>query len=82
MEKQKLIDNPFMNHLDPAEHTFAYEVLKTSFPEVDGLKVRGDMKEFYMSEEEFEKVMGASKADWDSMKLHKRERKKKDVGLF
>lgn len=59
--------NPFEGYLDPASNKFTYEVLKSSFP--DG--VRKDRKEYYMSDEEFQTVMGMTIAEWDQLKLHK-----------
>jgi len=52
--------------------------LKGKFPK----GVKGNMKEHYLSDEEFEKVLGMTKSAWGELKLWKQEGKKKDVGLF
>lgn len=44
--------------------------------------MRKDKKEYYLSDEEFQQVIGMPVAEWDQLKLHKQQRKKKDVGLF
>lgn len=71
-------ENPFVGFLDPNTNVFAYEDLKGKFPN----GVKGNMKEQYLSDEEFEKVLGMSKAAWADLKLWKQEGKKKDAGLF
>lgn len=70
--------NPFAGKLDPATNKFTYEVLKSSFPE----GVAPNAKEYYLSDEEFASVIAMPKAEWDAMKQWKRDRKKKEVGLF
>ena len=53
-------------------------MLKSSFP----AGVVGNKKEYYLSDEEFVQVLGMQKADWDALKQWKKDRKKKEVGLF
>lgn len=57
-------DHPFEGFLDPASNVFAYEDLKGKFPK----GVKGNMKEYYLSDEEFEKVLGCNKEAWKSLK--------------
>ena len=68
----------FEGFLNPKDKTFAYEDIKGKFP--DGIK--GNSKEWYMSDEEFEKVMGVNKAAYKEMKTWKQSDIKKKVGLF
>ena len=70
--------NPFKDCLDPNTNKFPYEVLKSSFP--DG--VSKNMKEYYLSDEEWDQVMKMPKAEWDALKQWKKDRFKKTVGLF
>lgn len=70
--------NPFEGFLNPASNQFTYEVLKASFPE----GVMPKKKEYYLNDEEFASVIGMSRADWDELKQWKKDRKKKEVGLF
>ena len=64
--------------LDPETNKFPYEVLRSSFP--DG--VEPTKKEYYLSDEEFQKYIGMSKAEWDTLKQWRKDRKKLDIGLF
>jgi hypothetical protein len=50
--------------LDPATNKFPYEQLKGQFPQ----GVKGSMKEYYLSDTDFTKIMGMSVADYDKMK--------------
>ena len=50
--------------LDPETNKFPYEVLRSSFP--DG--VEATKKEYYLSDEEFQKYIGMPKAEWDTLK--------------
>jgi hypothetical protein len=52
--------------------------LKSSFP----TGVAPTKKEYYLTDEEFATVIGIPKAEWDAYKQHKRDAKKKTVGLF
>lgn len=63
-KKQHDKDHPFEGFLDPETNTIAYEDLKGKFPK----GVKGNMKEFYLSDEEFEKVLGMNKAAWKELK--------------
>lgn len=53
-------------------------MLKSSFPE----GVPPTKKEYYLSDEEFQQYMGMDLASWDALKQHKKDAKKKQVGLF
>ena len=68
--------------MNPLVHRFTYEVLKTSFPALDGVKVRPDRKEMYMEDAEFVQVMGVTKAEFEGLKKFKRDDLKKKAGLF
>ena len=70
--------SPFEGCLDPNSNKFTYEVLKSSFPE--GIKPTA--KEYYLSDEEFTQHIGMSRDEWDSLKQWKRDKKKKEIGLF
>ena len=72
------VADPFAGYLDPATNKFPYAVLKSSFP----AGVPPTKKEYYLSDEEFATVIGVSKVEWDGYKQHKRDAKKKTVGLF
>lgn len=72
------IDNPFKGFLNPAENVFTMEDLKGKWPK----GIKGDKKEWYLSDAEFESVLKMTKAEWGAMKTWKQEGKKKDVGLF
>ena len=71
-------NDAFAGQLDPASNKFTYEVLKSSFPP----GVAATKKEYYLSDEEFNTVIGMSMADWEALKQWKRDRKKQDIGLF
>lgn len=61
--------NPFEGYLDPKTNKFPYDVLKSSFPE----GVKGNRKEYYLSDEEFQEVFKMSMADWEQLKLWRQE---------
>jgi len=71
-------NDPFKEGLDPKTNKFSYEVLKSSFPP----GVVPTKKEYYLSDEEFTRVLGMTHAQWDALKQWKRDQKKKEVGLF
>lgn len=64
--------------LDPATNKFPYETLKTSFPK----GVPPTKKEYYLSDEDWAKVIGKSKEEWEALKQFQKDRHKKTVGLF
>lgn len=64
--------------LDPTTNKFSYDQLKGQFPP----GVKGDKKEYYLSDEEFVKVMGMSLVDYNNLKDWKKQDIKKKVGLF
>lgn len=68
----------FDGFLDPATNKFTYEQLKGQFP----AGVKGTMKEYYLSDEEFKKVMGTTVEDYNKLKDWKKQDIKKKVGLF
>ena len=70
--------NPFKGFLNPEENVFTYDEIKGKWPK----GIKGDSKEFYLSDAEFETVLGMTKAAWSDIKTWKREGKKKDLGLF
>lgn len=71
-------NNPFKGMLDPATNKFPYEMLKTSFPE----GVPPTKKEYYLSDEEWDKIIGKSKEEWEALKQFQKDRTKKATGLF
>jgi len=44
--------------------------------------IKGNAKEVYLSDEEFKSVFGMTKAEWNEVKMWKRENKKKELKLF
>ena len=70
--------DPFEGFLDPKTNKFPYEELKGIFPK----GVKPNMKEYYLSDEEFASVLGMDHAAWGELKKWKQEKKKKEVGLF
>jgi len=63
---------------DPATFSLPYEQLKDQIPAgVDPAK-----KEQYLSDSEFQKVMGCSRAEFGEMKGWKQQQVKKSLGLF
>jgi len=68
----------FDGFLDPKTNKFPYDSLKGQFPQ----GVKGQAKEYYLSDDEFKKVMGMSVEDYDKLKDWKKQEIKKKVGLF
>ena len=78
MQAAEEAKDPFEGFLNPKDKTFAYEDIKGKFP--DGIK--GDKKEAYLSDADFEKVMGMGRAPFYELKGWKQSDIKKKVGLF
>lgn len=76
--EEEKANNPFAGFLDPATTTFTYEEIKGKFPK----GIKGNMKEYYLSDAEFQQVLGMTKEEWGKLKLWKQEQKKQDVGIF
>ena len=56
-EAKEAAKDPYEGYLNPKNKTFTYEEIKGKFPE----GIKGDSKEWYMSDAEFEQVMGLNK---------------------
>ena len=67
MAKAAAEKDPFEGFLNPKENVFPYAELKGAFPK----GVKGNAKEWYMSDEEFTQVMGMDKAKYGGLKLWK-----------
>ena len=78
LKKKEESKDPFEGFLNPKDKVFTYEEIKGKFPE----GIKGNMKEWYMTDEEFEKVMGMNKDKYKELKKWKQEDIKKKVGLF
>lgn len=70
--------NPFKGFLNPEDTVFTMDEIKGKWPK----GIKGDAKEFYLADAEFEAVLGMTKEAWGELKMWKRENKKKEVGLF
>ena len=79
-EIQKIADekDPFDGFLDPKTTHFKYEEIKGIWPD----KIKPDAKEWYLVDEEFEKVMGMTKEAYGALKKWKQGDMRKKVGLF
>ena len=78
LKKAEAEKDPFEGFLNPKDKAFPYAELKGQFPE----GVKGDSKEWYLSDAEFETVMGMDKAKYGELKKWKQQDIKKKVGLF
>lgn len=76
--QESFAQNKNTNFLETNSNVFDYETLKKSLP----AGVRPDQKEQYLSEEEFQKVFGQSKDQFNQLKGWKQKELKKKVGLF
>ena len=68
----------FAGFLDPKTNQFPYSELKGAFPE----GVKGNKKEYYLSEAEFEEVFKMPRSKYDDLKQWKKDNEKKKHGLF
>lgn len=68
----------FEGFLDPKTNKFSYDDLKAGVPK----GVKGTHKPHYLSDAEFEKVMGMKHDAYDLLKEWKKTDIKKKVGLF
>lgn len=68
----------FAGFLDPKTNTFPYSELKGAFPQ----GVKGNKKEYYLSEAEFEEVFKMPRSKYDDLKQWKKDNEKKKHGLF
>ena len=78
IKKKESERDPFEGYLNPANKVFTYDEIKGKFPE----GIKGDMKEWYMTDDEFEKVMGMNKTAYQELKKWRQQDIKKKVGLF
>jgi hypothetical protein len=78
IKKAEAEKDPFEGCVNPKDKVFTYAEIKGLFPE----GVKGDMKEWYMADAEFETVMGMNKAKYGELKKWKQQDIKKKVGLF
>ena len=78
LKKAEAEKDPFEGFLNPKDKAFPYAELKGQFP----AGVKGDSKEWYLSDAEFETVMGMDKAKYGELKKWKQQDIKKKVGLF
>jgi hypothetical protein len=78
LKKAEAEKDPFEGFLNPKDKALPYAELKGQFPE----GVKGDSKEWYLSDAEFETVMGVDKAKYGELKQWKQQDIKKKVGLF
>jgi hypothetical protein len=77
-EAKEAAKDIFEGFLDPKTNKFPYDDLKDKFPK----GVLGKKKEYYLSEEEFEKVFSMKKVDYEKLKEWKQADMKKKHGLF
>lgn len=78
IKRLESLKDPFEGFLNPKDKTFTHDELNKKFPE----GVKGDAKEWYMADDEFERVMGMPKDKYKDLKLWKQQDIKKKVGLF
>lgn len=71
-------ENPFEGFLNPATNVFTMADIVDKFPK----GIKGNSKEMYLSDAEFETVFGMNKAAWSLLKKWKQENKKKELKLF
>jgi len=67
MKKAEESKDPFDGFMNPKDKTFTYVELKGKFPE----GVKGDMKEWYLADAEFEQVIGMNKDAYKELKKWK-----------
>lgn len=68
----------FEGFLNPKDKTFTYEEIKGKFPE----GIKGNAKEWYLSDAEFEQHIGMTKDAFKDIKGWKQQDIKKKLGIF